>query len=63
MFHTDIDECAMGVDICHVSATCSDIVGGEDSYSCVCNNGYAGDGFSCIGELHYIPLMEYVLIP
>ena len=43
----------MGVDICHVSATCSDVVGGEDSYSCICNNGYVGDGFSCLGELHF----------
>ena len=53
LIFTDVDECAMGTATCHVRATCSDIVGGEDSYNCTCNSGYIGDGFSCISKLHY----------
>ena len=28
-------------------ATCTD---GDGSYTCECNHGYAGDGFSCTGN-------------
>ena len=44
-FHTDIDECTLGDDSCVQDAECVD---NEGSYTCVCYNGYSGDGFgSC----------------
>ena len=49
-FSADVNECALGEDNCHESATCSDVVGGEDSFTCTCNTGYTGDGVSCVGE-------------
>ena len=46
--HTDVDECALGTDNCHVDATCSNT---EGSFACACNSGYTGDGTSsCVGE-------------
>ena len=50
---TDINECELGVDTCHESATCSDVIGGAESFSCSCNPGYTGDGTSCVGELTF----------
>ncbi|XP_033095614.1 mucin-like protein [Anneissia japonica] len=41
---TDIDECAMGTDECHVSASCENTNG---SYNCMCNKGYYGNGINC----------------
>ena len=49
---TDIDECLLGEAECHKNATCSDVVGGEDSYICNCSPGFTGDGFSCVGEIN-----------
>ena len=44
----DIDECALGEDNCHDTlATCSDVVGGSDSFECTCITGYTGDGVTC----------------
>jgi len=44
----DIDECAVGEDNCHDTlATCSDVVGGVDSFECTCITGYTGDGVTC----------------
>ena len=40
----DIDECAIGADMCDANATCNNTVG---SYSCTCNNGSTGNGFDC----------------
>ena len=41
----DIDECALGLDNCDpVNATCTNI---PDSFTCVCNPGYTGDGVTC----------------
>ena len=45
---TDIDECLE--DPCHSNATCSNTDG---SYSCSCNTGYSGNGFSCTGNVYY----------
>ncbi|CBY37278.1 unnamed protein product [Oikopleura dioica] len=39
-----IDECALGTDDCHADASCSDT---HEGYSCSCNEGYNGNGFSC----------------
>ncbi|MBN2715741.1 MAG: Ig-like domain repeat protein, partial [Deltaproteobacteria bacterium] len=41
---TEIDECLLNVDACDERATCENTDG---SYSCVCNAGTSGDGFSC----------------
>ena len=35
-------------DGCHDNATCTD---GDGSYTCVCNVGFHGDGFSCKGTI------------
>lgn len=45
---TDIDECTTNTHDCHSSATCTNT---ECSFTCTCNEGYTGDGRSCIGEL------------
>ena len=46
----DIDECALGEDMCHDNATCSDT---EGSYDCTCNVGFSGSGFTCQGVLQW----------
>ena len=43
----DIDECATSVDTCDTNANCTNIGG---SFTCACNPGYSGDGFTCTGE-------------
>ena len=44
-FALDIDECSSGHQ-CDSSATCYNTDG---SYTCICNNGYTGDGRTCRG--------------
>ena len=41
---SDIDECAMGTDNCHMYAECTDT---EGSFNCTCNPGFEGDGVNC----------------
>ena len=43
---TDIDECTANSHDCHLDATCSNTDG---SFSCICNQGYSGDGKQCDG--------------
>ena len=43
---SDIKNCEND-DGCHDNATCSDDNG---SYTCVCKNGFTGDGFNCTGN-------------
>ena len=45
-FALDIDECSSGHQ-CDSSATCYNTDG---SYTCICNNGYTGDGRTCRGK-------------
>lgn len=41
----DVDECRLGIAQCHHNATCFNL---PDSFSCVCNRGYTGNGsFTC----------------
>ena len=42
---SDINECNIDSP-CHASATCNDT---EGSYTCQCNVGFTGDGFTCDG--------------
>ena len=50
---SDIKNCEND-DGCHDNATCSDDNG---SYTCVCKNGFTGDGFNCTGEIFiYCPM-------
>ena len=43
----DVNECTNGTDRCHSRATCHNTQG---SYTCSCNSGYIGNGFSCTGK-------------
>ena len=49
-FTTDIDECANDtLNNCSPNATCTNTNG---SYTCICVNGYTGNGFNCTGMLY-----------
>ena len=43
----DINECFIDFE-CDINSNCSNEYG---SYSCFCNAGYTGDGFSCEGKV------------
>ena len=47
MYNADIDECALGIDVCSDDATCTDT---EGSYECICHPGYTGNGINCTGK-------------
>lgn len=50
--YTDVDECAADSHDCHVLATCTDT---QESFTCACSSGYAGDGKStCSGTKRYL---------
>jgi len=40
----DVDECQIGTSTCDVTAVCHNSPGG---YSCQCQPGYSGDGYTC----------------
>ena len=48
---TDDDECKNGMHDCDMNANCTNTKG---SFECTCNNGFVGDGKTCISKL-YIP--------
>ena len=45
-FLLDIDECINGQSMCSDNATCTNT---EGSYTCMCESGFAGDGYNCSG--------------
>ena len=48
----DIDECLLELDSCHDNATCMNSIG---SYTCMCNDGFEGNGSHCISEFSCLP--------
>ena len=42
LYTTDINECSSNP--CDTNAMCTDVPG---SFTCACNSGYSGDGFTC----------------
>jgi hypothetical protein len=55
----DVNECVTESP-CHTNATCNNTDG---SYTCTCDTGYSGDGFSCDGKYGIgIPIIIPVII-
>ena len=56
----DVDECDINLHGCDGKATCSDTDG---SYTCTCNDGYTGDGFTCQSKslIRFIFFREYCI--
>ena len=57
-YFSDINECALGTHGCSANGFCTNTIG---SYTCQCNTGYTGNGFTCIGTLlqkcYYITIL------
>jgi len=47
--NVDINECAKNKGGCHTHARCRNTPAG--SFTCTCNKGYKGNGFTCKGML------------
>ena len=47
LMHPDVDECEEGTHECHGNATCTNTIG---SYTCMCVDGFTGDGRQCQGQ-------------
>ena len=48
VLNIDFNECASSLaPVCDLNATCTNLPG---SYSCACNDGYTGDGHSCVAN-------------
>ena len=55
MWTADMNECTSGIHGCNLHATCHNTQG---SYTCSCNRGYTGNGFTCTGIV-YIMSVHY----
>ena len=60
LWTADVNECTSGTDRCHRYATCHNTCG---SYTCSCNPGYTGNGFSCTRKYIYLWQMSFFLFP
>ena len=47
MFILDTNECTTNTSDCDTNAMCTNTIGG---FTCTCNNGYDGNGTTCIGK-------------
>lgn len=47
----EMDECVSGTDLCSKFAKCEDTI---ESYTCECDYGYFGDGYTCNGMFFII---------
>ena len=54
---SDINECKIDSP-CQANATCNNT---EGSYTCECNIGFSGDGFTCDGMLMFINFCNVLL--
>ena len=54
----DIGECLSSP--CDANAMCTELHG---SFSCACNSGFSGDGFTCVGKLLSTSTMQTVWVP
>ncbi len=54
---SDIDECTEMVDNCHDYAVCTNTIG---SFTCVCNDGFSGDGVACAGKNLQLTMLRYI---
>ena len=52
---SDLDECAIGTHRCHKFAVCTNTAG---NYTCKCNKGFSGDGYSCFGKFHVLIIIR-----
>ena len=57
---SEIDECVERADACDANAVCSNSASG---FSCVCNAGYTGSGFTCAGPCTAKPEVDAVKLP
>ena len=48
---SDIDECANDADDCDTNAACTNTPG---DFTCTCNQGYTGDGVTCMGKYFHL---------
>ena len=53
----DVNECTSGTASCHLHASCRNTYG---SYTCSCNTGYTGNGFSCTRKFSYLLQMHCI---
>ena len=51
IFPSDIDECLADASPCDASAVCTNTDG---SYTCACNDGFAGNGTYCQGNQPFV---------
>ena len=47
VWKSDIDECSENTSLCDENASCNNTDG---SYSCICKQGFTGDGSTCNGK-------------
>lgn len=54
----DINECTSGTHTCSTNAQCTNTPG---SFSCTCNSGYSGNGYSCTGIYFIVTILLFIL--
>ena len=57
LFSIDANQCTLGTHKCDKNAEC---INTNTSYTCKCNSGYAGDGFTCNGKSLIFNIQPYL---